>query len=163
MTQAKQVPRPPRPARAPIGTLGFLIYDVARLLRRAGAAIAARDALPHSQWRALLHLSRMQGCRQNELADVLEVRPVSLGRVVDQLESAGLVVRRPDPSDRRARRLYLTPKAEPMLRRLQTLGDAVRERALAGVPAGREAALIDSLERMRANLQRGRELRNGRR
>jgi DNA-binding MarR family transcriptional regulator len=153
-----------RSSRSPVvGTLGFLIYDVARMLRREGAAVAARGTLPQSQWRALVHLSRMQGCRQNELADVLEVRAVSLGRVVDQLESAGLVVRRRDPADRRARRLYLTPRAEPVMRRLQALSVVVRDKALAGISPAREAALVQGLERIRGNLQRAPEGRRERR
>ena len=153
--------RTPRPAI--VGTLGFLIYDVARMLRREGTAVAARGALPQSQWRALVHLSRMEGCRQNELADVLEVRAVSLGRVVDQLASAGLVVRRSDPADRRARRLYLTRRAQPVMRRLQAMSAVVRDKALAGVSPAREASLIQGLERIRTNLQRAPEVRRARR
>ncbi len=138
----------------PFGTLGFLVYDVARMLRRESAAVARRGALPQSQWRALLHLTRMQGCRQHELADVLEVRAVSLGRVLDRLERAGLVQRRADPSDRRARLLFLTRRADGTLRQVQQHAAGVRERAMLGVSAKQEAMVVSALEAMRRNLQR---------
>ena len=143
-----------RPARRPLGTLGFLIYDVARLMRRKGAALRNERSLTQAQWRALAHLTRMEGCRQAELAEVLEIRPISLGRVVDQLETAGLVVRRLDPGDRRARRLYLTRKAQPALARLYASAQQLRALALAGVSRAEQTRVIAALQTMCANLQR---------
>ena len=142
-----------RPARRPLGTLGFLIYDVARLMRRESLALRSERSLTQSQWRALAHLTRMEGCRQTELAEVLEIRPISLGRVVDQLEAAGLVVRRLDPHDRRARRLFLTRKAQPALDRLYARAQQLRAVALAGVSRAEQTRVIAALRIMCANLQ----------
>lgn len=134
--------------------VGFLIADVARLLRRrfAGQLKAGAADLTLAQARALVYISRREGLRQVELAAVLEVQPITLARIVDQLDAAGLVERRADPGDRRAYQLYLRPAARPKLALVARATEKVRQRALRGL-AGREAAaMVAALRKLRGNL-----------
>lgn len=132
--------------------LGFLLHDVARLLRTRFDRRARGLGLSRAQWSVLANLSRHEGIHQGGLAELLEVEPITLARQIDRLESAGLVVRRPDRRDRRLKRLSLTPAAEPVLDRMRELGAATREEALTGLsPADRER-LVDLLLVMKVNL-----------
>src|SRR5499433_2561733 len=105
-------------------TLGFVLHDVARLLRKRfeQRARAANLGLTRAQWQVLAYLARQEGINQATLAQLLEIEPITLTRLLDRLEAAELVERRPDPGDRRARVLYLTPSAEPLLARIYKLG-----------------------------------------
>ncbi|MNT17553.1 Transcriptional regulator SlyA [compost metagenome] len=87
-----------------------------------------------------------------ELADLLEIKPITLARLLDQLEQAGLVERRPDPDDRRAYRLYLREQAEQALNDIRRAGAAIHAETLDGISEAEEAALTDVLRRIRANL-----------
>lgn len=89
--------------------LGFTIGDVTRLWRREFDRRAAHLGLTRVQWRALRRIERFQGMTQVELAEDLELAPIAVGRVLDRLEKAGFVERRPDPKDRRCWRLHLAP------------------------------------------------------
>ena len=133
-------------------TLGFLVADVARLMRRAFQARLDDGPLSFAQARALVYLARAEGQRQVDLAEQLEIQPITVARLVDQLADAGLVERRADPSDRRAYRLYLTPAAGPQLARIRRIGAAVRTEALAGLSAGEAAQAVDALRRVRDRL-----------
>ena len=134
--------------------VNFLIADVARLLRRRFAEQLRRSAvkLTLAQARALVYVSRREGLRQVELAAVMEVQPITLARVVDQLERAGLVERREDPGDRRAYQLFLRPAARAPLGRIARASDGVRERALRGLGRAEAAALTAALQRVHGNL-----------
>ncbi|PJK27744.1 MarR family winged helix-turn-helix transcriptional regulator [Minwuia thermotolerans] len=136
----------------PDRSLGFLVNDVARLLRRNFNRRAQELELPQAQWQALAYLSRREGVKQVGLAESLEIHPMTLARLVDRLQEAGLVVRRPDPGDRRAFRLYLTAAARPLLDRMWELAAATREEAMAGLPDDRRQALIESLRHVKRNL-----------
>ena len=92
----------------PYQGVGALLVEVGRLLRRNFNRRAQELGLTQAQWQALAHLSRKQGINQACLADLLEVQPITLARLIDRLAAAGWVERRPDPADRRAQRLYLT-------------------------------------------------------
>lgn len=133
-------------------SLGFLISDVSRLLRRRFDQHARLIGVTRPQWRALTALTRREGLQQAELAELLEVEPITLCRMVDRLEDAGLVERRRDPSDRRAWNLYLTPKSRPLIEQLHAIADDVFTVALADLPEDAVAALSDTLLRVRANL-----------
>lgn len=133
--------------------IGFLVYDVNRLIRKDYAARVARLGLTQAQWRALAHLSRMEGCRQTQLAETLEVRPITAGRLVDRLQKAGLVRRAEDPGDRRAFQLHLTPSSRTLLRKLRAIGDETIERALQGLATPDRRRLHEMLEAVRTNLQ----------
>lgn len=132
--------------------LGFLLYDAARLLRRDFDERARALGLSRAQWSVLAHLARCEGCTQAVLAEVLDLQPITLTRLLDRLQAAGWVERRPHPEDRRARQLFLTAKAHPLLEQLRELGLQTRERAQAGLSAAEREQLLDLLERVRANL-----------
>jgi membrane fusion protein (multidrug efflux system) len=100
--------------------LGFLIHDLARLLRRTFDRRLQDLGLTQVQWRAIAHLSRSEGMTQSALADSLEVQPITLARLVDRMELAGWIERRSHPLDRRATQLYLTDKCQPILAEIQT-------------------------------------------
>ncbi|MDN5871116.1 MAG: MarR family transcriptional regulator [Nitrococcus sp.] len=134
---------------------GFLLYDAARLMRRDFDRRARRIGLSRAQWSVLAHLARNEGVKQAELAEVLDVQPITLARQIDRLERSGLVCRCPDPEDRRVRRLYLSELAGPILAELRALGRQTRAEALRGLSAGQRRCLIETLARIRDNLATG--------
>lgn len=133
-------------------TLPFEIGETAHALRRAFDRRAADLGVTRAQWKVMFRLARMPGLRQVELADMLDVEPITLCRIVDRLEEAALVERRRDPGDRRAWQLFLTPSAEPLNRQLRTLGDALIEEAFEGVSNEDIATARRVLARVRDNL-----------
>lgn len=136
----------------PTRNLGFLMYEVSRLLRRELDRRLKPLGLTQVQWRTLALLSRCEGVKQSTLADALEVRPITLARMVDRLEAAGWVERRTDPGDRRACPLYLTAKAQPLLKQIQAQAREVRREALAGLPPEVRETLMDALCSIKENL-----------
>lgn len=133
-------------------TLGFLVADIARLLRRNIDRRLQSLELTQAQWRAIVHLSRSEGMTQVALAESLEIQPITLTRLVDRMESAGWVERRTHPLDRRAVQLFLTPKSQPILdemhaRAAETLSEATR-----GVPPRAQRQLVTILEQIKHNL-----------
>src|SRR5207237_4472081 len=92
--------------------LGFLSHGIARLIRKRFDQRARGLGLTRAQWQVLAHLARHEGINQAGLAEILEIEPITLGRLIDRMEEAGWVERRQHPSDRRARQLYLTAQAE---------------------------------------------------
>lgn len=133
-------------------SLGFLISDVSRLMRRRFDERARQLGATRAQWRTLTMLSRNEGLNQGALAELLEVEPITLCRMIDRLEESGLVERRRDPADRRAWRLFLTDKSKPMLDELRATADAMFDQVLVGMNAPARDALNDSLNLIRANL-----------
>jgi DNA-binding MarR family transcriptional regulator len=133
-------------------TVGFLLSDAARLVRRSFDARARAKGVTKAQWQVLLVLSRSEGINQAGLADRLEVENITLCRMVDRLQEAGLVERRPDPADRRAWRLFLTPAAHPVIAGMRGLGAEVIGEALAGFTADEQEQLRAMLTRVRSNL-----------
>ena len=132
--------------------LGFLIHDAARLLRRRFEQHARDSGLTRSQWQVLATLRRNEGIHQSGLADLLEIEPITLGRIVDKLQDLGLVERRPHPTDRRVWQLALTPNAKPKIEALQVYGETTRAEALEGLSASDIKRLMSTLQVMRANL-----------
>lgn len=108
--------------------------------------------LTHAQWRALVLLSENENCRQVDLAELLEVKPITLARQVDILEHAGLVSRNKDFEDRRAYRLELTPKAKSIMQELWRTADAIEEQILAALSAQEQEQLLTLLERIKTHL-----------
>jgi MarR family transcriptional regulator, transcriptional regulator for hemolysin len=133
-------------------TLGFLISDVARLMRKRFDERARSIGATRAQWQALTKISRHEGINQGGLADILEVEPITLARMIDRLEESGLVERRRDPADRRAWRIHLTEKSRPLLAQLRVIADDLIENMLAGVPAADRDRLSDTLEAIHLNL-----------
>ena len=131
-------------------TLPFEIGETAHALRRAFDRRAATLGVTRAQWKVLFRLSRQPGLRQIELADILDVEPITLSRIIDRLAEAGLVERRTDPADRRAWRLELTARAQPLIAKLRTLAEALMDEAFAGLTN-------EELELMRAKLTKIRD------
>lgn len=130
----------------------FELYDVARLLRKTMNERARELKMTQAQWRTLIHLTRMQGCRQADLAEVLEVRPITLARLIDKLENANLVERKRHPTDRRAVQLYLQPAATAIMDRVMGLGTLISEEAMVNLSDEERIQLLHCLQKMRANL-----------
>ena len=133
-------------------SFGFLMHDVSRLMRKSFDRRASAIGLTRSQWRVLAHLSRNEGVKQAGLAEILEIKPITLARLLDRLGANGWVERRPDPNDKRARRLFLTDKARPILIELREVALSVREEALSGFDAAEQDRLIDQLRAVKENL-----------
>ncbi|MEY3704516.1 MAG: hypothetical protein RLZZ561_2136 [Pseudomonadota bacterium] len=134
--------------------LAAMLADTARLMRRAFDARARQIGVTRPQWRVLSVLHRFEGINQGGLAEMLEVEPITVCRMVDRLQEADLVERRLDPEDRRSRLLFLTPKAEALLGQLRPLGEEMLEEALSGVDDKARHILLTSLSQMRRNLAR---------
>lgn len=130
------------------------LAQVARLLRRNFDERARAIGVTRPQWQVLTLVNRHEGINQGGIADLLEVEPITVGRMVDRLQDSHLVERRNDPADRRAWRLFLTDKGRELLGHLQPCGVATCTLALEGVTADERQMLHDVLERMRANLSR---------
>jgi DNA-binding MarR family transcriptional regulator len=140
------------PAKQPLETLGFMLQDVARLMRvNYNRRVQGLD-LTQAQWRALTILLRNPGMWQCHLADALETKPISAARLIDRMQAAGWVERRADPSDRRAVQLYLTKQSEPIMSELRKHGASCRGMALQGISTEEQEQFLDILTRMRANM-----------
>jgi MarR family transcriptional regulator for hemolysin len=137
----------------PSRSVGFLMHEVARLLRAEFTRRIEHLGLTQAQWQTLGHLARNQGLKQAQLAEILEIRPITLTRLIDRLQEAGLVERRPDPDDRRAQRLFLTTKAQPLIEKMWGEAARVREKAMAGLPPQKREELVDTLAAMKSNLR----------
>ncbi|MNZ26633.1 Transcriptional regulator SlyA [compost metagenome] len=135
-----------------LSSLGFLIADVAKLIRRSFERHLQGKSLTLSQTRALLYVAKHQGCRQVELADMLEIKPITLARLIDQLEQSDLVERRRDPGDRRAYRLFLRPKAGAELSTIALVAEVAWQEALRNFSEDEARTLISALQHMRTNL-----------
>jgi MarR family transcriptional regulator for hemolysin len=131
---------------------GFLVSDVARLLREKFNATAQELGLTLAQARVLVHLARNEGISQVALSAILEVQPITLLRQIDRLEKAGLVQRRVHPNDRRMQQLYLTPASQPLLQRIFAVGTELQGEVMAGLSEAERSQLLDSLARVRCNL-----------
>jgi DNA-binding MarR family transcriptional regulator len=133
-------------------SLGFLLTDNLRLTRRIAARYFEQYNMTLAQARALLGVFRWQGIRQVDLADFMEIQAISLARLLDQLAEAGLIERRPDPKDRRAFQLYLTPAAAPMVRLINDASREFQAKALAGFTEEQKEGLLSGLNKLRENL-----------
>ena len=138
----------------------FQLADVARALRTYVDQCARRHGMTRAQWAVLLRLDRREGMTQAEMADALEIQPISLVRLIDRLCGQRLVERRPHPSDRRANRLYLTPKGRATLQRLAPLGRDVSAEVLAGFGEGEIRRLLEHLLRVKDNIRAAAEADN---
>ena len=140
----------PKPHPFPIG---LEIYELSRLLRRLIETRARALGFTQAQWRVLWHLGRNQGISQAGLAEILDMQPISLVRVLDRLEDSDQIERRPDPTDRRAVQLYLGAGAGPKMDALQAVGQEVKAIVAMDLAPGEEQILFDLLRRVRGSLE----------
>ena len=143
---------PPEPS--PERNFGFLLHDVARLLRVTFDRRSRALGLTRSQWWVLNHLYVHEGITQSELADLLDIEKATLGRLLDRLEGKGWVERRGDPLDRRAKRVHLTGQVQDLMRSLREIAAGVRADALDGLPGAERERFIETLLRIKGNLVR---------
>ena len=128
------------------------IGETAHALRRAFDRRASALGVTKAQWRVLVKVSRYPGLRQVELADHLEIEPITLCRIIDRLEESGLLERQRDPADRRAWRLHLTEKAGPLIEKLKVIGAALSDEAFAGMTPPEVETLRRGLATIRDNI-----------
>lgn len=133
-------------------SLGFLLSDVSRLMRRRFDERARSSGASVTQWRVLKILERQPGLNQGQIAEILEVEPITCCRMIDRLEESNFVERRRDPADRRAWRIHLTEHAQPVLAELHVLAAQMIEDALEGLTPTERDALMTSLNVIRSNL-----------
>ena len=132
----------------------FILSDVARLLRTYADYKAAQFGITRAQWAVLVRVDRFEGLNQSELAEGLDLQPITLTRLLDKLSDSGLIERRPDPADRRAKRLFLTAAARPLLERLSDLGEETMANTLAGVDLASVELMVSKLSVVKDNLRR---------
>ncbi len=132
--------------------IGPVFGDVSRLFRRRFDRAAQPLGLTRAQWLCLGRLARFPGVTQRELAELMDVAPITLSRIVTRLERDGLIARRADPADRRVWRLYLTAEAEPLILKLSALARQLEEEILAVLTPAERAQLKDMLHRIAARL-----------
>src|SRR5579871_1750861 len=131
----------------------FIINDVARMLKTYADYRGAQFGVTRAQWAVLARLDRFEGLKQAELAEMLDLQPITLTRLLDRLCDNGLIERRSDPNDRRAKRLFLTPAARPLLEQLGALGEEMMATALAGVARGSVEQIVAQLAVVKENLR----------
>jgi MarR family transcriptional regulator, transcriptional regulator for hemolysin len=133
--------------------IAFTIMDVARLLKTHADQRARQYGMTRAQWAVLFRLDRSEGLKQSELAEILDLQPISLTRLLDRLAGNGLIERRADPNDRRVNRLFLTPAARPLLERLSELGEDLMSNVLEGLDTKSMDRLLRDLGTMKENLR----------
>jgi DNA-binding MarR family transcriptional regulator len=138
-----------------IDRLGFLIHDATRLLRKRFEKRGSQHGLSAAQWRLLVRVVKEEGIAQARLAELLEIEPISVSRLIDRMEEAGWIERRPDPRDRRIRTIHPTAKSREAYGEIKSHAGEVYEEALAGMPTEARKALIEGLELIVSNLSDG--------
>jgi len=133
-------------------SLGFLLADTSRLIRKRFDRRTRELDLTRAQWRVLAQLRRREGINQSALAEILEIENITLGRHIDRLEEKGYVERRPDPKDRRMWRLFLKAEVQPIMDELKEISLLTREEVMAGIPAEDRERFIDTLLHIKANV-----------
>lgn len=131
---------------------GFILHDVARLLRTTYDRRVRDLGLTRSQWWVLTHLFRKDGITQSELAETLELEKPSLGRLLDRLEAKGWVRREACRNDRRAKRVFLTDAADAPMQVMREIASGVREDALSGLSNDDRDHFVDTLLTIKSNL-----------
>ena len=131
---------------------GFLLHDVARLMRVAYDRRMAPLGLTRSQWWVLNHLYFHEGISQSELAGLLDIEKATLGRLLDRLEEKGWVCRQGDPNDRRTKRVHLTNKVQPTMRIMRDMARVTLDEAMQSLAPDERGSIIGMLSRMRSDL-----------
>jgi DNA-binding MarR family transcriptional regulator len=132
--------------------LGFLVHDVSRLRRNVVDRVLKPLGVTRSQWWVLAFMSRQDGMSQVALADDLDLGKVALGGLIDRLESAGFVERRPDAVDRRVKRVFLTKKGSGLIKRIRESVSKAEADILIGIDKNELQAMVSALRAMKRNL-----------
>lgn len=133
-------------------SLGYLIADLSRLYGRVFDRRAAHLGLTRVQWRALKRIHQNEGLTQAALADVMDMEPIAVGRVIDRLQKAGFVERRNDPADRRCWRLHLSPQSNELMDLIEGVATGLREDSLAEVDPVELQTTLGVLSQIRETL-----------
>lgn len=131
----------------------FTLGELARLVRAYADRQAARYGITRAQWAVLAKVERFEGMKQTELAEQMEMQPITLTRLVDRLCDAGWIERRDDETDRRVNRLYLRKAARPLLGKLSGLRSEITETALEGISSADAQRLLTQLETVKENVR----------
>jgi len=131
----------------------FTLGELQRLMRAYADKEAARFGMTRAQWAVLAKLERNEGMKQSELADQLDMQPITLTRLIDKLAEAGLIERRGDDTDRRVNRLYLKKAARPLLAKLAVLRGELTDTALQGISPAEAERMMTHLEAMKENVR----------
>ena len=131
---------------------GFLVHDIARLMRMNYDRRVKRLGLTRSQWWVITNLYRNDGLTQSELAETLDIERASLGRLLDRLEANGWVRREPCDRDRRAKRVRLANAVDPVMREMRAIAADLRRDAMAGLQPHEQEAFVDVLLAIKSNL-----------
>jgi len=131
----------------------FTLGELNRLMRAYADRQAARHGITRAQWAVLAKVERVEGLKQSELAEQMEMQPITLTRLIDRLCDNGWIERRSDDSDRRVNRLYLREAAKPLLDKLGGLRSEITATALAGIDSSDAHRLIAQLETIKENVR----------
>ena len=131
----------------------FALFEVQRLLRLYADKQASQYGLTRTQWAVLAKVNRSEGLKQTEVAEMLEMQPITLTRLIDKLCDSGLIERRNDVSDRRVNRLYLTKAARPLMAKLATLRSELTATALEGIAPADAHRLLAQLDLIKENVR----------
>jgi MarR family transcriptional regulator for hemolysin len=131
----------------------FALGEVQRLMRAYADKEAARYGITRAQWAVLAKLERSEGMKQTELAEQLEMQPITLTRLIDKLCDNGWIERRGDENDRRVNRLYLKKAARPLLGKLAGLKSEITSAALEGISPIDAERLVSQLESIKENVR----------
>jgi MarR family transcriptional regulator for hemolysin len=135
-----------------IDRLGFLLHDASRLLRKRFEQNASRYGLSSAQWRLLVRVFKEEGIPQARLAELLEVEPISVSRLVDRMEEGGWIERRADAADRRVRNIFLSDKSRAIFGEMRAVAESVFEDALAGLDGAERQTVLGGLQTICSNL-----------
>ena len=135
------------------GYIGYMLSDVARLMRTVFDRRVRDLGLTRSQWLVLTRLYRRPGASQTELADMLEIDRASAGRMIDRMEKNGWVERRADSADRRINRLHLTPEARKMHAEMWAIAEATVDDALSQLSAEERTRYTELTAKVKGRLQ----------
>jgi len=131
----------------------FTVGELARLVRAYADRQAARYGITRAQWAVLAKVERFEGLKQTELAEQMEMQPITLTRLVDRLCDNGWIERRDDETDRRVNRLYLRKAARPLLAKLSGLRSEITATALDGINPADAHRLLTQLETIKENVR----------
>lgn len=132
--------------------LGFLLHDAGRLMRKRFEHHSSRYGLSSAQWRLLVRVFKEEGIAQARLAELLEIEPISVSRLIDRMQEAGWIERRTDDADRRVRSIYLTERSRNVFNEMRSIADDVFEQAQTGLSPEQRATTIHGLKTIIANL-----------